>query len=117
MISGVIYLYSFILTSLGTFFDFLLPFPVPEALLSTTDIINSFWYYGLQHIPETTITFARFLFFSFTFYIVLQIVMLIRLPLTWVQRQAGISQDMPSAPRSSFLRSIGDVRGPVRPLR
>lgn len=117
MISGVIYLYSFILTSLATFFDFLLPFPVPDGLLKSIDVIYSFWGYGLTHIPLTTITFARFLFFSFTFYIVLQIVMLIRLPLTWVQRQAGISQDMPSAPRSSFLRSIGDTQGPVRPLR
>lgn len=118
MISGIIYLYSFILTSLATFFDFLLPFPVPDAVYNSIDVIYSFWYYGLQHIPETTITFARFLFFSFTFYIVLKIVALIRLPLTWLERQSGLVSDTFSPPpRSSFLREIGDVSSPVRPPR
>lgn len=103
MISTFIYLYAFILTSLGSFFDFLLPFPVPDVIYSVTSIINSFWLYGLDHIPLTTISIARFFFFAFTFYIVLKIVAFIRLPLTYVENYTGMNHHHPHAhaPRSA----------------
>lgn len=112
MITGIVYLYSFILGSLGDFFDFLLPFAVPDVLLSVTDVINSLWYYGLQQIPLTTITIARLFFFSFTFYIVVKIVALVRLPFTWLENHMGFSSHSSShiTPGRSLF---GDISSPI----
>jgi len=112
MISSVIYLFAFIMGTIGDFFDFLLPFDVPAPILSVVDIINSFWYYGLQFVPLTTIIIAKFFFFAFTFYIVFKIVGLVRLPFTWLENHLGGTPSAPSAPARPSRSSFGDVRPP-----